>query len=142
MAKMKTDKYIVTEMDPNFKTAPYGFDPVKTASMMKRVLRLDGEVIKDAFYLSCGWFIKPTGEEKVKTHVHDFDEVVAFFGADADNPYELGGEIELWIDGEKHLLTRSCMVFIPKGMKHCPMSVTKVTRPIFHFTTGPANKYH
>jgi hypothetical protein len=26
-------------------------------------------------------------------------------------------------------------------MKHCPLIIRRVDRPIFHFTTGPGGKY-
>jgi hypothetical protein len=56
-------------------------------------------------------------------------------------PHDLCGEIELWLGDEKHILTKSCMVFIPKGLKHCPLVFRRVDRPIFHFSAGPARAY-
>ena len=58
-----------------------------------------------------------------------------------DDPYDLGGEIELWLEDEKHTLTRTCIVFVPKGMMHCPLTVRRIDRPIFEFTTGPGTMY-
>ena len=141
MAESKTGKYIIKEMKPNLKPAAYSFDPVKTAGMWKRVLFMDGDYPPGAFYLTCSWFLKKTAPEGMKAHAHKFDEALAFFGTDPDDPYNLNGEVELWLDGEKHLLTRSCIVFVPKGMKHCPLIINRVDKPIFHFTTGPSNVY-
>jgi hypothetical protein len=53
----------------------------------------------------------------------------------------LGGEIELWLDGERHILKNSFIAFVPKGMIHCPLKIKRVDRPIFHFTTGPGGSY-
>jgi hypothetical protein len=75
------------------------------------------------------------------SHAHDHDETLGFFGTDFDDPYDLGGEIELWIEDEKFLLTRSCLIFIPKGTYHCPLVIHRVDRPIFHFSTGPGSAY-
>jgi hypothetical protein len=33
------------------------------------------------------------------------------------------------------------LVFIPKGMKHCPLIVRRVDRPILHFSAGIARTY-
>jgi hypothetical protein len=33
------------------------------------------------------------------------------------------------------------MIFVPAGMKHCPLTVTRVDRPIFHFTTVTGHEY-
>jgi hypothetical protein len=44
------------------------------------------------------------GEEgTIKAHSHAFDETVAFVGSDPQDPYDLGGEIEFWVDGKKRL---------------------------------------
>ena len=53
----------------------------------------------------------------------------------------LGGEVEFWIEDEKHMITRSCLIFIPGGMKHCPLLLTRVDRPIFHFSTVTSGEY-
>ena len=74
-------------------------------------------------------------------HVHDTDEIIGFFGSNPDDPYDLGGEVEIWLEDDKHMLTRSCMIFVPAGMKHCPLTVTRVDRPIFHFTTVTGHEY-
>jgi len=127
-----TGKYIVTERTP------------AKAARNSLGLEMGDEVVKGSFFLSAGWFAEPTTNKfpnAAGSHSHPCDEVIAFFGSDVDNWQDLGGEVELWLDGEKHILTKSCLVFVPKGMKHCPLIVHRVDRPIFHFTTGPATTY-
>ena len=53
----------------------------------------------------------------------------------------MGAEIEFWLEDEKFMLTKSCMIFVPKNMIHCPLILRRVDRPIFHFTTVTAGKY-
>ena len=67
--------------------------------------------------------------------------MLGFFGSDFDAPYDLGGEIEFWLEDEKFLLTKSCLIFVPKGMYHCPLVIREVRRPIFHFSSGPGGAY-
>ena len=67
-------------------------------------------------------------------HVHDVDELLGFLGSNPDDPSDLCGEIELHIDGEPHILTKSSYVFIPAGVKHVPLYINRVDRPIFHFS--------
>jgi len=74
-------------------------------------------------------------------HTHDYDEVIAFIGTDLNDPYDLGAEVELWLDDEKHIINKSCLVYIPAGLKHCPLTFLRVDRPVFHYTTGPAKMY-
>ena len=142
---MKTDKYLITELKPLSKRGTFrpGHDDREGDEAHLRVLNVDEDIIKGAFFMESVW-IWPTDKEVVaepQTHTHEFDELVAFIGTDTENPHDLGGEIEMWLDGEKHTITKSCLVFVPKGMKHCPLVVKRVDRPIFHFTAGTGGKY-
>ena len=74
------------------------------------------------------------------THTHDYDEVIALFGSDLNDPYDMGAEAEVLLGDEKHLITKSCLVFVPKGLKH-GLRFNRIDRPIFHFTTGPGHMY-
>ena len=91
--------------------------------------------------MNTSWFLNASTTTENKPHTHDSDEIIGFYGNNADDPYDLGGEIEFWLEDEKHLLTRSCLLFIPAGMKHCPMILRRVDRPIFHFTVVVSGKY-
>ena len=59
----------------------------------------------------------------------------------AADPYDLGGEIEIWLEDEKHIIDRSALIFVPAGMVHCPLVITRVDRPIFHFTIVRGHQY-
>jgi hypothetical protein len=45
------------------------------------------------------------------------------------------------MEDEKHILTRTSLIFVPARMKHCPLILRRVDRPIFHFTTVPGGRY-
>jgi len=138
MTETKYGKYIITDPKPNARTEEIRPD-MPTPDMYTRIMFLDDEYVKGAFYLDCNWFWKGSDKQvRVKQHSHDFDEVLAFFGTDPENPKDLCGEIELWLEDEKHILTQTCAVFVPAGIKHCPLIIRRVDRPIFEFTTGPA----
>jgi hypothetical protein len=151
MAKSKYGKYIVSALKPPATEAPWS-PPVSAAGKGKggRVLFLDSDVVPGAFYVECVWVLPrpagtvPGGPSRgvgTESHTHDYDEVIAFFGTDLDDPYDLGAEVELWLGDEKHIITKSSLVFIPKGLKHCPLTFLRVDRPVFHFTTGPGKMY-
>jgi hypothetical protein len=152
MAESRYGKYIVTELKRNIVEAPWS-PPASEAGKGRsgRILFLDSELVPGAFYVECVWIIPPQGKSPetedrprgaaVKPHTHDYDEVIGFFGTNQDDIHDLGGEVELWLGDEKHTITKSCMVFIPAGLQHCPLSYLKVDRPIFHFTAGPGKMY-
>ena len=74
-------------------------------------------------------------------HTHDFDETVGLLGTVREDPHSLGGEIELWLEDEKYTLTKSCMIYCPAGLKHCPLRVVRVDQPIFFLAVSITNKY-
>jgi len=147
MVKMKTDKYIVTDVkrDKLFpgETPWEGRTTAKKRAMPTHVMWLDGDVIPGAFVTECVWIWPECSSDKpaAEAHTHDFLEVVTFFGTDYENPKDLGGEVELWLDGDKHVMTQSFLAYIPAGMTHCPLIVRNVKRPMFHFTVGLGGDY-
>lgn len=142
MAETKYGKYIITGAKSDLELPSYRRDAAEIAAgSHTRLIYLDEEVIKGAFYVECVWYWKGSEEAIVRAHTHPFDEVITFFGTNPEDPKDLCGEVELWLEDEKHILTKSCLVFVPKGMKHCPLVIRRVDRPIFHFTTGPGGKY-
>jgi len=117
-------------------------------SVASRIVYMDGEVLPGAFYMECLWFWpgqraepKDGEEHGPKPHTHPFDEVIGFFGSNPEDPHDLCGEVELWIEDEQYILTKSFTAFIPAGTRHCPLIMRKIDRPIFHFTLGPGKKY-
>lgn len=141
MSESKYGKYILTQQILPKKLQEMMADP-KNKGRGTRILYLDDKIIPGAFYLSSGWWLKPSASEnETPPHSHDFDEVIAFFGSNPEDPLDLGGEVEFWLNGEKHLIQKSCLVFVPKGLVHCPLIVRRVDRPILHFSTAPANSY-
>ncbi len=65
-------------------------------------------------------------------HAHPFDEVWCFLGADQSNINDFGAEVELYMgeEQEKHIITCTTVVEIPRGTVHCPLIFKKVDRPI------------
>ncbi|MDD5339355.1 MAG: hypothetical protein PHG35_08135 [Dehalococcoidales bacterium] len=99
----------------------------------KRILWIDGDMVPGAFQMNCAWYFDKL-ETSMGDHIHDTDEILGFFGNDPEDPYNLHGEVEMWIGGKKHIINRTAMVFLPAGMRHCPIHIRRVDRPILHFS--------
>jgi hypothetical protein len=152
MAESKYGKYIVSELKQPAAEAPWN-PPITAAGKGRggRVLFLDSDIVPGAFYMECVWImprprltakeIEAAKKRGPGSHAHDYDEVIAFFGTDPNDPYDLGAEVELWLEDEKHIITKTSLVFIPAGLKHCPLIFLKADRPVFHYTTGPGKMY-
>jgi hypothetical protein len=138
MARGKYSKYVVTELKVPEEKKRIAADYAKYA---RRILWLDENVVAGAFHMNTSWYLKETTTLESLPHTHDTDEIIGFFGNSAQDPYDLGGEVEIWLEDEKQILTRTCMIFVPAGMKHCPLILRRVDRPIFHFTVVTGGQY-
>ena len=138
MTESKYGKYIVRDLIMPEEKQKIAAEYSKYAT---RILWLDDNVVEGAFHMNTAWYLKETTTLESTSHTHDTDEIIGFFGNDPANPYDLHGEIELWLEDEQHILTTSCMIFVPAGMKHCPLILRRVDQPMFHFTTVPGGKY-
>ena len=117
----------------------------------KRILWMDGNTTPGAFQLNASWYKKPNMyiiDEAVdktvaffKPHVHEVGEIVAFFGSDPEDQESLNGEIIFYLGEEKHVITKSTLIFIPAGLEHGPLFIQKVDKPIFHFSCVMQNTY-
>lgn len=65
-------------------------------------------------------------------HTHNFQEFLAWYGGNPNNPEEFGAEVVLYMgpDLEKYVFTKPTMVSIPPFFPHCPMEVRNVRSPI------------
>jgi hypothetical protein len=63
-------------------------------------------------------------------HSHPFPEMLCFIGGNPENINDFGAEIEFTIGGETHKITTPTVVSIPGNVQHCPITFTKVTKPL------------
>jgi hypothetical protein len=129
----KNGKYIIQDLkDPNAGTPEFREMYKKFAH---RILWLDNNVLEGAFQMNTAWYCAvPERDPVFEEHVHDYDELIGFFGSDPDDQYNLNAELEVTIDGELHKITRTSMIYIPANMSHMPLSIKRVDRPVFHFS--------
>jgi quercetin dioxygenase-like cupin family protein len=138
----KYGKYLIFDAKP-FEIPPEAAAKMKEAQKKEpstveatRLVSLDGTRLEGAPYADFVWLWKGSSKGYVEEeHVHDFDEYIGFIGTRGQqDPHGLGGEIEFWLSGEKYLLTKSCLIFVPKGLKHCPIRFNRIDSPIIFFT--------
>jgi quercetin dioxygenase-like cupin family protein len=141
-------KYISYDVNPS-KVSPEAVkkrmqEEKKIGSTVKGTRLADLDKVPGAFYTDFGWLWSGSANGySVEEHSHDFDEVIGFIGTKGGekDPHELGGEMEVWLGGEKHLITKSCLIFVPKGLKHCPLRFNRVDAPILFFSLGMTKTY-
>jgi len=86
-------------------------------------------------YIEMGWiYAMPDTNPYILEHTHDYDEIIVHIGNDSRNREDLGAEIDIVIDGETFSIDKTSAVFVPKGVKHGPLTWKRVDRPHFEMT--------
>jgi hypothetical protein len=131
---MDTKKYIVQELKEPANLSSPAFREMYN-KFAKRILWMDSNVVEGAFQMNTAWYFGvPERDPVFEEHVHDYDEMIGFYGSNPADPYDLGAEMEVAINGEVHKLTRTTIMFLPAGVPHMPLSIKRVDRPVFHFS--------
>jgi hypothetical protein len=161
MAEGKYGKYVVTEFYDKFELPEERAweKPIMGRGLldgqrrrMEHMVWMDNNVIPGAFYAEAVWFwpqapaqvISPEEAQKmpgIPPHKHPFPELLSYYGTDMEHPEELYCQVEFWMEDEKYLFDKSFVVYIPENVTHCPLKMTNLTRPVFHFTMGPGLNY-
>ena len=146
MTERQYEKYIITGHTPpppppeDGPPRESGFDERVERPELHMLMALGPHMIKGANIVICQW-VHAGDEPGVQgAHTHPYDELIGFAGTNPDDPNDLGGEAELWMGDEQYFINNSFMIYVPKGLKHCPLIIRNIKRNIFHFdiqfTTG------
>ena len=103
----------------------------------ERLLWIDSNVAPGSFQMNTSWYLHASDVRPLSghdEHVHRFDEMIGFIGSNHNDPYDLGGVVDIGINGEIHRLTKTSIIFMPAGLKHLPLSIIELNRPILHFS--------
>ena len=122
------------------KTEPFGISshPDKVTSPM---IRYDGKEASNAnFTYSVSYITQPLLMIK-EPHKHDFDQFVCFIGGDPGNFKDFDAEIELYLEGEKYVITKTSTVYLPKGLVHGPLFHKVVNKPYIFLDMAITGNY-
>jgi hypothetical protein len=125
-------------------------DPVKMANIKQRqlfpMISAREEIWPGVEGINCNFAFVCVSEPYLMPdppHKHDFDEYLFFIGGNPQNLGDLGAEIEVALgeEWEKYLITAPAIVYIPKGLLHCPIHVKKVDKPFLFGHVMPSAAY-
>ena len=125
MAETKYGQYFVTWDPASPRKHPLG----------PFVSIMDDTVVKGSHFYMVHWVMpgtKPTSSAVGHPpHIHKDAELQFHIGTDPNNPLDLGAEVELFMgpELERHIITKSCVVFIPPNFIHSPWKPLKTERP-------------
>jgi hypothetical protein len=144
MANMKYAKYIISE--PSFEEiAHHNYDPADTSGFTYPApLFLSSKILPgaEASVNGPGWIWEvPKPSVLVGSHTHKFDEMILLIGT--TNPHDLSefnAEVDVTIgageDAEMYTVTKTSLIYIPKGIPHGPFDFKRVDKPIIQVTMG------
>lgn len=121
MAATKYDQYVKKLV---FKD--YGPGSFRQGTIMdSKFLGMDAQIEFGTY-----WSAGKMGGKSTGPHTHDFDQLMFWFGGDTGDMGELGAEVELFLgpEPEKHMITSSTAVFIPKGFPHFPANINRMDK--------------
>jgi hypothetical protein len=78
------------------------------------------------------YYVKPFKME-LQSHHHDVDEYLFFLGGQLpDLTANFDAEIEIFLgpEYERHIITKPCIIYIPRGFEHNPMDIKRVGKPL------------
>jgi hypothetical protein len=130
MAESKYDKYVVK------KPAYEVFPKFEVKGRIPAMTLMSSNLVPGAkFYIETGWVLgMPDPNPHIGEHTHDYDEIVLHIGTDPSNPEDLGGVIEIGMDGQPVSIDSTSAIYVPKGVKHGPLVWKKFTKPHLELT--------
>ena len=100
--------------------------------------RLDSNTMEGSYFYWVHWNLPLPPDRPVfnpgvghPPHIHKEAEILMLIGTNPDDPTDLGAEVELQMgeEREKHIITKSTIVFIPPYLVHCPYIIRRTDRP-------------
>ncbi|HTY82453.1 MAG TPA: hypothetical protein VMB24_06685 [Dehalococcoidales bacterium] len=135
MAGTKYLNRIITETGEK---APPPIPGVKST----HVLKVDKTRIKDFFSVDCTWYWSARDNSTIReAGVSKLNQVIGFVGLNPEDPHDLTGELTVWIDGEKQVINRSCLIFVPARMKFGPVQINTLKGQFFYASVAPNDNY-
>lgn len=64
------------------------------------------------------------------THQHEHDQWIFLIGGNSKNFLDFDADVEMFLDGTVRKVNYPCYFYIPSNMKHCPLVVKRVGKPL------------
>ena len=139
-AEQKYGKYMVFGTPPDVKRPDYmrDLDP----KYMRPMAYVDETVIPDAeFGCETLWLLpgekSTAGQLMMDAHTLPHGTSIVFNAMNYEDITDLCAEVELWIGGEKHNITKSFGAYIPPDVEQGPMIVRNITKQTFYMMSYP-----
>ena len=111
--------------------------------------RFDDTAVKGSMFYFLHWIMPDTDLNANgfrvghPPHIHKAAELLFHIGTNPEDPMDLGGEIEFHMgeEMERHVITRTTVVFIPPMVVHAPWRPLKLHRPFLFLEVNQELKH-
>ncbi len=145
MAERKYGKYFLTE--PQLRTK-FAIPTMAPSALVEAKTHFGADS-----NLSLAWryIVKPMVMDEIP-HAHpDFDEFLVFLGGNLENMFDFDADIDISMGKEREIcnIDKATIVYIPKGLFHCPINFKRISKPVLfqpipltpaYYTLGEAMK--
>ncbi len=126
MPKINYEKYLVTKP---IKQGQPGLN-VRNRTYPPMIYMSSAQVPEAKYNIEFGWvWGMPQPASYLEEIVRDNDEIILNIGGDCYNPEDLGADIEYTLGGRTFSISTTGSIFIPKGVKHGPLTYKKFRKP-------------
>ena len=124
MVETKYGKYFITYDPSRWQLGNVPF---------RMIARLDDSVVKGSYYYHVQWELPSTTPHVPvghPPHIHKDAELLFHIGTNPDDPTDLGAEVEIFMgkELERHVITKSTVIYIPPNFIHCPWRPLRTDR--------------
>lgn len=117
------------------------YDP----ELMRPMAYIDDKVIPDCEFGCDTMFLMPdgakaSGELLMEAHTLPHGTSITLNALNYDDIKDLRAEAELWIGGEKHILTKGFGAYVPPGVEQGPFIIRNMTRQMFLMISHPVGE--
>jgi hypothetical protein len=125
MAESRCEKCVVKK--PAYEVMP----KLEVNGRIPAMTLMSGHLVPGAkMYVETGWVVgMPDPNPHTGEHSHDCDEIILHIGTDPRDPEDLGGKIEIGMDGHPVIINSTSGIYVPRGVKHGPLVWKKFTKP-------------
>lgn len=74
-------------------------------------------------------------------HVHEFPQYLNFYSANPGDAHDFDAEVEVTIEGEKHIIREPSSVYIPAGVHHGPVVFKVINKPLLFIDIALSGNY-
>ena len=67
--------------------------------------------------------------------------MIGFGGTNRNYPRDWAARSSSSSGERRHTITKTCLIFVPKGVEHCPVTLKRIDTPIFMFEAANDPEY-